>query len=467
MKNTHLADKYTTLRKRFQAFYYDGYKVSRFQDKITVTFDFYLDDTYEFHPTMIFKFTDQKTASRLSNEHIDQLIFYIGMVELISYWKAACPKQVVIRPYRLDEAQVKFWKKLYFNGLGEFFYTNGIETTQEEFMQISFDTDRVLKPLKYRLTRNYVVLVGGGKDSAVTLQLLKEFKNENTEIIPFIMNPRAASVDTTLQAGFGETDIFRIERTIDPVLLRMNEEGFLNGHTPFSALLAFTSLLVAALTQNAMIALSNESSANEASIPGTGVNHQYSKALEFENDFREYVKRYISDGFEYFSFLRPLTELQISKIFSLYEQYFDDFKSCNVGSKEDRWCGKCPKCLFTYIILSPFLSLERLQNILGHDLLDDPDHLEYYRQLTGQDSHKPFECVGTVDEISLSLALAARKYEDQQKPLIIRDFMETEIYENYKNMSATEWIIGVFHENNLPKELRQKLKKFLLKIHCK
>ena len=36
------------------------------------------------------------------------------------------------------------------------------------------------------------------------------------------------------------------------------------------------------------------------------------------------------------------------------------FKSCNVGSKSIpwNWCCDCPKCLFVYIILSPFLTKE-------------------------------------------------------------------------------------------------------------
>ena len=34
------------------------------------------------------------------------------------------------------EEQVKWWKRLYFNGLGEFYYTNGIEENEEDFMDI-------------------------------------------------------------------------------------------------------------------------------------------------------------------------------------------------------------------------------------------------------------------------------------------------------------------------------------------
>jgi hypothetical protein len=66
----------------------------------------------------------------------------------------------------------------------------------------------------------------------------------------------------------------------------------LNGHTPFNALLAFLTYLVAYLGNKKYIVLSNESSANESNVRGLKVNHQYSKSFEFENDFNEYTKKY-------------------------------------------------------------------------------------------------------------------------------------------------------------------------------
>ena len=63
------------------------------------------------------------------------------------------------------------------------------------------------------------------------------------------------------------------------------------------------------------------------------------------------------------------------------------------------WCGKCPKCLFTWIILSPFISRERLTEIFGKDLLNDPELKPVFEELNGTAAVKPFECVGTVEEV--------------------------------------------------------------------
>ena len=112
----------------------------------------------------------------------------------------------------------------------------------------------------------------------------------------------------------------------------------INGHTPFSAIVAFLSLYCTYLIGGEYIVLSNESSANSGNIEGREVNHQYSKSYRFENDFTEYVGENLLSGIRYFSLLRPFSELQIAKQFALLPQYHKVFRSCNRGSKKNIWC---------------------------------------------------------------------------------------------------------------------------------
>jgi len=244
----------------------------------------------------------------------------------------------------------------------------------------------------------------------VSLELLKGYASKDDNLA-LIMNPRGASSATAAVAGFKDKTLI-VRRSLDKLLLELNDRGFLNGHTPFSALLAFVTLLAATASGRRYIALSNESSANEPTVAGTNINHQYSKSLEFENDFSDYVEKYITPDIKYFSLLRPLSELQIASIFAKRPAYFGHFKSCNVGSKNDIWCGKCPKCLFTFIILSPFLAPEQLVEIFGSNLLNDRELQVYFDELTGVAEVKPFECIGTVDEVNAALCFAAEKYEE-------------------------------------------------------
>jgi UDP-N-acetyl-alpha-D-muramoyl-L-alanyl-L-glutamate epimerase len=199
----------------------------------------------------------------------------------------------------------------------------------------------------------------------------------------------------------------REKRTIDPELLALNARGYLNGHTPFSAMLAFVSVLVAALQGSSRIALSNESSANESTVPGLPVNHQYSKTFEFESDFQRHVRSWITPDIHYFSLLRPVNELQITGLLCRHPQYLTDFRSCNVGSKQGVWCGQCAKCVFVAAMLSPFLEPGTVAQVFGVNPLDQMKLLPLLEQLTGLAETKPFECVGTVNEVRASLVLTA------------------------------------------------------------
>lgn len=404
MKRTDNQAKFDALRREFSTFTFVKQTVTRVEGKLSLSFDFSLDDRYTFRPTLEIPARPFFDWDAIPTEMLELLAFQIGMTELVSYWKTACPKRVVVKPFVLTETQKSFWKKLYYNGLGEFLYLNSISVSEADLMEIESGLPIDSMPL-HALRWNdmgsawfkeqTLVPIGGGKDSVVTLECLRR----EMPVIPLIVNPRGATLNCVKTAGYGENDFIVINRTLDPTMLKLNAEGYLNGHTPFSALLAFISVLMAFGSRSKYIALSNENSANEATVPGTNINHQYSKSIEFERDFRKYVAENLNSNVQYFSFLRPLSELQIAKLFSQCKDYHSVFRSCNVGSKTDSWCGHCPKCLFTWIILSPFLSREKLTAIFGKDLMADESLRPIFEELNGTASVKPFECVGTVEEV--------------------------------------------------------------------
>ncbi|MBO4307683.1 MAG: UDP-N-acetylmuramoyl-L-alanine--D-glutamate ligase [Bacteroidales bacterium] len=463
---------YESLRLAYPEFTYESFNYSVQADGLHIAFFFRLNDDICFEPTAYIPSRSFLHPDRLSSHVLDSLVFHIGMIELISYWKAACSPVVVVKPFALTDEQIAFWKKLYFNGLGEFFYTNGIDADMDSFMTVRCDSsvytcrlDDIALFSEDIIHDTHIVPIGGGKDSVVTLEILGGGANTSGSLttpldkssrpLPLIMNPRGATMECVQRAGYSMDDVIVVNRTIHPRLLELNKDGFLNGHTPFSAMLAFYTLLCSALTgTRRRIALSNENSANESTVVGTSVNHQYSKSLEFENDFRSYVANYISKEFDYYSFLRPLSELQIAMLFSRYGHYFDVFKSCNVGSKQDIWCGHCAKCLFAYIILSPFIEPERLTAVFGKNMLDDMTLQLEFRQLTGMAETKPFECVGTVSEVNSALSLSLAKWYCGDRPALLSD---------YRPMPVMTSLDTMFAENNLPEEDYKKLKSALHK----
>lgn len=452
------AHTFEELRSNYETFVYEGFDAEREDSSINITYNFKIEGLCEFHPTLRVNTENMDVINPWNEGAGQEIIFSMGLVELVSYWKSACCPKVRIECGALSEEDKRWWKKLYFNGLGEFFYRNCVETDFDSFMEIECEERKSNTPFEIKTAGLNLIPVGGGKDSNVTLELLSDLKEQNR---CYMINPGGARSRSAACAGYGEEDIYFVKRTIDRELLELNRQGFLNGHTPFSAVVAFSALYCAYLSGGEYIILSNESSANEANISGTEINHQYSKSYEFEEDFRDYVRRNITDKIYYFSLLRPFSELQIAKMFTKSEKYFDVFQSCNLGSKTDVWCAECPKCLFVYSILSPFMEPKRLAGIFGRDMLDAEDMKETFRGLVGLSPVKPFECVGTVSEIVYALSLTAEKYkkEGRSLPVLLKYFSEN--FETEKIAEGQAMLRELNGEHAVP----EKFKKYITEMY--
>lgn len=437
---------YNKCRQEYQEFIYQGYEYNNSYSELTITYNFAVPGLSEFHPT----WTIQKIHNPIvpiDEAKLDELIFSLGMVELVSYWKIACPPKVYVNDRILNVNQIAWWKKQYFHGLGEFYYTNNIEENFEDFMDISCNSEARKSPVGIKSflkdeeqIPSVLIPVGGGKDSAVSIELLKD----KADRYCYIINPRGATTNTVNVAGLENRTIVA-SRTLDQNMLNLNKQGFLNGHTPYSAIVAFSSVIAAYINGIEYVALSNESSANETTVVGSFVNHQYSKSFEFEADFRSYERAHIASGVEYFSLLRPLAEMQIAKLFSKYKAYHPIFRSCNAGSKEDKWCCHCPKCLFVYIILSPYLSIKELDSIFGARLFEDESLLNDFHKLIGDIAEKPFECVGSRDEVNAALSETIRQYMNWDQPL---PFLLADYKDNHELVNTFKSYQHAFEEEN-------------------
>lgn len=432
----HQQNKYEKLRREYPFFVFESYHIHHAANTMLVSFSFNLADKVRFKPQFSIELNNE-CKNPVPGLLLNNLVFHIAMTEMISYWKAACSPKIIIKPFYLETHAQEWWKRLFYHGLGEFFYTNGIKPDFNDFLTFECQGQALPKKTLIDLEDTCLIPLGGGKDSVVTLDMLA---NRKMKVNPFFLNPTKAAIDVARLAGFDKNQSMIIKRTIDPELLRLNEHGFLNGHTPFSALLAFYSLIPAVMAGAKNIVLSNESSANEPSITGSEINHQYSKSFAFEKDFREYCRKYISADLNYFSFLRALNELQIAGLFSGNKKFHAAFRSCNAGSKAGVWCGKCPKCLFTFIILLPFFDPIELKGIFGHNLLDDPDLEFYFNQLCGLEKDKPFDCIGTIDEVNAALHAAVRKYDTHKLPALLQRYKLSHNYGSYNDKAITEML---------------------------
>jgi len=444
---------FNNLRQQYKEFIYKSYEIKETETSIIIKYKFEIPNLNTFEPKIEILKKDINFKS-IDSDIVRNIVFNLGMVESISYWKCACPENIVVECGNLNEEQIKWFKKLYYLGLGEFRYINNIKIEQDKMINIKCNNNET-----FAITEDLneidgtIIPVGGGKDSTVTLELLKSSKNNNNYCL--MIGGKEPSIQSAKMAGYNENQIIEIKRTIDENLLELNKQGYLNGHTPFSAMLAFLSYLVAYLTGKKYIALSNESSANETNVDGENINHQYSKTFEFEQDFREYANKYLKAKAEYFSMLRPINELQIAMLFSENKKYHKIFKSCNVGSKSLpwKWCCNCPKCLFVYIILSPFLYKDELIEIFGEDLFEKEELLNTFIELCGYGKTKPFECVGTFSEVNFAITKTIENLNGEL-PYLLKYYRD-----NYGACSLAVDLTKEYNKNNnLPKEFDEILR---------
>ncbi len=456
-------EQYEALRRRYPRFFYRGYEIEETDAALGITYHFEIEGLSSFAPKWTFP-KSERSGDIVVDGLMERMIFSLGMVELVSYWKITCSPQVVVEAGALNWDQIRWWKDLYYNGLGEFFYVNKIRNADPDgFMEIEC-RERAGQTVAEHISAaepapqpsgrgisGILVPIGGGKDSVVTLELLRQ---ADVPLYGYIINSRGATVHTARVAGLNGSRLMEVKRTLDKNMLELNRQGYLNGHTPFSALVAFSSLIAARLLKLSHVALSNESSANESTVLGSTVNHQYSKSFKFEQDFHRYAAEYLPGSAYYFSLLRPLSEFQIARFFARQKPYHAVFRSCNAGSKTDSWCGHCPKCLFVYVILSPFLAGDEVQAIFGTNMLEDASMAFTLDQLVGVEEEKPFECVGSRDEINTALVMTIDRLEAEGKalPLLLEHYKQSGMYERSK-AAGDRYSAYYDHENLVPESL--------------
>ncbi|OGH05184.1 MAG: hypothetical protein A2W22_05965 [Candidatus Levybacteria bacterium RBG_16_35_11] len=451
-----------TLREKHPRFVYDSYDLSQGENSVKIIFNFVLEPNVVFQP----KLTIPK-RTEVQQQILENFAFHLGMIEAISYWKAACPKELLVKAGNLSAQQVSWWHDLFIHGLGELFYKNGIDFSASDFLQIIPDSQgaRDLGKHTKRASGRDLVLIGGGKDSTVTLELLGTTEGRKAGLA---LNPTRATKETAKNAGFD--DLITIDRSIDRKLLELNKAGYINGHTPFSAYLAFLGVFAGVLNDFENVISSNERGAGEGNIlfHGIDVNHQYSKSYRFEKLFREYCSQYLSDEIQYFSFLRPLYDLQVSELFSIYPKQREAFKSCNIKKYDDSWCNECAKCSFVYLSMFPFLGRDETIRIFGEDLFQKQETIQMIRELVGLGKYKPFDCVGTTEESTLAVALSIQKYRQsgEEIPKLLAQLEKELKIDDEKTVKTLEDRIrkGWGLDNFLPEEYVLILKNALIKV---
>jgi hypothetical protein len=379
-----------------------------------------------------------------------------------SYYKTCCPKTMDVQSGDLSEGQTLFWNTVYTEGLGEFFYKNQIDPTGLVRFPITRMGGHAEAGRDIR-KGSVLVPIGGGKDSIVTIELLKEAGYDVT-LLRMGSHPL---IDKAVKVT--GLPVITVERTLSAKLFELNKEGALNGHVPITAYLSFLATFVALQYGFEAVIMSNERSASEGNVEWKGrvINHQWSKSLAFEEMFQEYVKDYITPDLSYFSLLRPLSELGIAKLFTHYPQYFAVTTSCNANWRilEEKpanlWVHSDPKTAFVFALYAAFLPRETLTQIFGGLTFDAPEAQTLYRELLGLQGHKPFECVGTPEETKAAFLLA-HKRGDLEDTKAMQMFVRDVLPLVNDPMRKIESSLKPSTDHRIPREFQSLMRSFSL-----
>ncbi len=344
----------------------------------------------------------------------------LHLIAGISYYKAAVPAEICNEAAPIDAATAAMLDEIYLHGLGEFAHQNGLDL--QDRIRFPADAGANAVPAAAGLSRRTLVPIGGGKDSLVTVELLRA---QGEPMTAAWVGSSALIQATAERTGLA---MLNIRREISPLLFEMNRNGAYNGHIPVTAINSAILSCAAILYDFDAIAFSNERSASSANLvrDGFAVNHQWSKGLRFEQLFRAHLQRAVASDLDYFSVLRAFSELAVTERFARLEQYHTVFSSCNRNFKilgerpTSRWCGECPKCHFVFLALAPFLPKARLLSIFGRNLLDDAALASAFDALLELDAHKPFECVGEGRESRAAMAALSARAEWSEDALVSR-----------------------------------------------
>jgi len=423
-----------------------------------VTLRYALDDEVEF--VEVIELPIEAPLGERERGRVDGLLALLHWVAGVSYYKTALPRQVSCETGDPPPATAALLEALYSEGLGELAYVNGLALPRPRFG--AHDSHDPPDSADERPISRVLVPVGGGKDSAVALEIVREW---GCELALFSLGDAPPIARTAQVAGLPR---LIARRTLDPGLRKYNAAGAINGHVPITAIVSCVALLTAALNGFDAVAMANERSASAGNVmwDGVEVNHQFSKGLRAERLLAGAVARAGGDAPRLFSVLRPASELAIARAFARMERYHGAFTSCNAIFRSDpalrasTWCCDCLKCRFVFLALAPFSEPEHLREVFGCDLLEDEGQFEGFALLAAMGGHKPFECVGEEQESLAAIRLLAADPRWREHRVVRRLVAEV-LPERSPDAGDPERILALGDDHEVPPALMRSVRALL------
>lgn len=161
--------------RQYKTFYFEKFSFDRNSWEAVFVYSF---DSELFFEEKIYFFDEQFLLRKDINlEIIHTILFHIHIALWISYYKFFPTQKWVIKTGVLSEKSLSFWNKFYLHWLGEFFYKNKINP--KNVLQFSCLSQKQYVKQNFLVSEKYLVPIGWGKDSIVSIELLKTNVRKN------------------------------------------------------------------------------------------------------------------------------------------------------------------------------------------------------------------------------------------------------------------------------------------------
>jgi hypothetical protein len=407
------------LRDEYPVFRIDGASADPGPRGVTLRFCFAA-GPLRFRPTVRLTGLNPEEAARVTATTARRMVRALAIVEAFSYWKALCSPVIEVALPAPDDGELDWWRAFWPGAMGEFFYRNRIGYTAPDFLAIRGPAAAPEREDDSAAGADGppLVLFSGGKDS-LALARIAAAAGGAAPVDFFLYNPGARLRGMTGSLATGGR-VLEAQRAILPELLRLNAAGHPNGHTPFSAYLAFAAMLAGYLRGSGPVVAGNSRSDDEPNVPsylGRPVNHQWTKSYEFETAVGAYRDRWLPGAPGYSSPLRPLYELQIIASLSGDVDAYLRTASCN-RAPAGAWCRSCAKCAWVFLATAALFGHDLAIRKIGADMFADPALAAVYQEMAGLIGAKPFECTGTEGEVRAAIQAAGRGHDPGGYPAL-------------------------------------------------
>ena len=348
-------------------------------------------------------FSWREPLVQISLETIESVAFHLGLFVLMDYDQQHMPDRVIIRAGQMTREQIEFYIKV------RNLYARQHLFEKRAPMDILSRDISATGPRRGCDSRSlasdkFIIGFGAGKESTFLSLMTRRhglsplwlMRTRDQHLVPMTSTMNSAGIAELGIVVHDDVEQFYRNPFID------DDAYYSRTHTGIS-MFVFLMILFALEHDISYVGLGNEKGAEDpyGVWDGKVVNHQFDKTRAYRLLLQSYIGDHVAENIRLFSPLEGVYEYQLSRSMKTFEaREFADITSCNYATPESRWCCQCPKCAWTFSLLSLAFGQDRARSIVGADLFQ---RVGLFRDVLDPNIRKPFECVGERPEIWLVL----------------------------------------------------------------